>query len=76
MPQGCEFSSIREEQSMTSKVVVAGVGMIPFKKPGQSAAYPVMGAEAVRLALSDAGVGYEAVQQAYASYIFGDSMGG
>ena len=61
---------------MTSKVVVAGVGMIPFKKPGQSETYPVMGAQAVRLALADAGVGYESVQQAYASYVFGDSTGG
>ncbi|MEJ8845809.1 lipid-transfer protein [Variovorax rhizosphaerae] len=61
---------------MTSKVVVAGIGMIPFKKPGQGDTYPVMGAEAVRLALADAGVGYEAVQQAYASYVFGDSTAG
>jgi Acetyl-CoA acetyltransferase len=61
---------------MTQKVVVAGVGMIPFKKPGQSDPYTVMGAQAVRLALADAGGGYESVQQAYASYIFGDSTGG
>ncbi|RJF91846.1 lipid-transfer protein [Noviherbaspirillum saxi] len=61
---------------MSQKVVVAGVGMIPFKKPGQSETYPVMGAQAVRLALADAKVGYESVQQAYASYIFGDSTGG
>ena len=61
---------------MTSKVVVAGVGMIPFKKPGQADGYAVMGAEAVRLALADAGVGFQAIQQAYASYIYGDSTGG
>ncbi|MEJ8858800.1 lipid-transfer protein [Variovorax robiniae] len=61
---------------MTSKVVVAGIGMIPFKKPGQSDTYPVMGAQAVRLALADAHVGYESVQQAFASYIFGDSTAG
>lgn len=61
---------------MTQKVVVAGVGMIPFKKPGQSDPYTVMGAQAVRLALADAGVGYESIQQAYASYVFGDSTGG
>ena len=29
---------------MSSKVVVAGVGMIPFAKPGASAAYHEMGA--------------------------------
>lgn len=61
---------------MTNKVVIAGVGMIPFKKPGQGDTYPVMGAEAVRLALADAGVGYHAVQQACVSYVFGDSTGG
>ncbi len=61
---------------MTSKVVVAGVGMIPFKKPGQGDTYPAMGAEAVRLALADAGVAYAAIQQAYASYVFGDSTCG
>lgn len=61
---------------MTQKVVVAGVGMIPFKKPGQSDPYPVMGAQATRLALADAGVGYESIQQAFASYIYGDSICG
>ncbi|AMO24154.1 lipid-transfer protein [Ramlibacter solisilvae] len=61
---------------MTSKVVVAGVGMIPFKKPGQSETYPVMGAQAARLALADARVGYESIQQAYASFIYGDSCSG
>ncbi|UVE19571.1 lipid-transfer protein [Pseudomonas sp. LS44] len=61
---------------MTQKVVVAGVGMIPFTKPGQSETYPVMGEQAVRIALADAGVGYESIQQAYASYVFGDSTSG
>ncbi|RKS27327.1 acetyl-CoA acetyltransferase [Pseudomonas sp. WPR_5_2] len=61
---------------MMQKVVVAGVGMIPFVKPGQSETYAVMGEQAVRLALADAGVGYESVQQAFASYIFGDSTSG
>ncbi|MBO9695234.1 MAG: lipid-transfer protein [Sphingopyxis sp.] len=61
---------------MTSKVFVAGVGMIPFAKPGQSETYEKMGAEAARLALADAGVGYDAVEQAYASFIYGDSCSG
>jgi len=61
---------------MMQKVVVAGVGMIPFVKPGQSETYAVMGEQAVRLALADAGVGYESVQQAFASYVFGDSTCG
>ncbi len=61
---------------MSSKVVVAGVGMTPFVKPSESAAYPEMGAEAVRMALADAGISYDAVQQAYAGYVYGDSTAG
>jgi acetyl-CoA acetyltransferase len=61
---------------MTQKIVVAGVGMIPFKKPGAAETYPVMGAQAVRIALGNARVGYESIQQAYASYIYGDSTCG
>jgi acetyl-CoA acetyltransferase len=61
---------------MTSNVYVAGVGMIPFTKPGANAPYPVMGAEATRLALADAGVGYDMIQQAYAGYVYGDSTCG
>ena len=59
-----------------SEVIVAGVGMIPFAKPGASAPYHEMGTEATRLALADAGLGYEAVQQAYAGYVYGDSTCG
>ena len=54
---------------MTTSVYVAGVGMIPFVKPGANAPYPAMGAEATRLALADAGVGYEMIQQAYVGYV-------
>ena len=61
---------------MTSSVFVAGVGMIPFVKPGANAAYPVMGAEATGLALADAGVGYDMIQQAYVGYVYGDSTCG
>jgi acetyl-CoA acetyltransferase len=61
---------------MTQKVIVAGVGMIPFAKPGASKPYDEMGAEAGRLALTDAGVGYDRVEQAYAGYVFGDSTCG
>ncbi|NYG59760.1 acetyl-CoA acetyltransferase [Nocardioides daedukensis] len=61
---------------MSDKVVVAGVGMIPFTKPGKSENYDVMGAEATRRALADAGIGYDAVQQAYVGYVFGDSTSG
>jgi acetyl-CoA acetyltransferase len=61
---------------MNQNVVVAGVGMIPFSKPGASDPYPVMGARATRLALEDAGVGYEDIAQAYVGYVYADSTAG
>ncbi len=61
---------------MTQNVFVAGVGMIPFKKPGTSLHYDQMGAEAIRMALEDAGIAYADVQQAYAGYVYGDSTCG
>jgi len=61
---------------MNRKVLVAGVGMIPFTKPGASAPYPQMAAEATRLALADAGLGYAQVQQAYVGYVYADSTAG
>lgn len=61
---------------MTSRVYVAGVGMIPFTKPGANASYPVMGAEATALALKDAGISYDMIQQAYVGYVYGDSTSG
>src|SRR5450830_279433 len=50
--------------------------MIPFAKPGTSASYVDMGAAAVRAALADAGLRYEAIEQAYAGYVYGDSTAG
>ena len=61
---------------MTSRTYVAGVGMIPFVKPGANAPYHVMGAEAAKLALTDAGLDYGRVQQAYVGYVYGDSTCG
>ncbi|GAA5062040.1 acetyl-CoA acyltransferase [Thermocatellispora tengchongensis] len=61
---------------MSDRVVVAGVGMIPFVKPGTSDSYDQMGAEAARRALADAGLAYEDVQLAYAGYVIGDSTSG
>jgi len=61
---------------MSTAVHVAGVGMIPFVKPGANKPYPEMAAEALRLALADAGIGYEQVQQAYVGYVYGDSTCG
>ncbi|NLC36516.1 MAG: lipid-transfer protein [Alcaligenaceae bacterium] len=57
-------------------VHVVGVGMIPFTKPGASDSYPVMGAQAARQALDDAGLDYSLVEQAYAGYVYGDSTAG
>ena len=59
-----------------TKVIVAGVGMLPFAKPGASKSYDEMGAEATRAALADAGLDYAAVQQAHAGYVYGDSTCG
>jgi acetyl-CoA acetyltransferase len=61
---------------MSSKVFVAGVGMIPFRKPGSSDTYDAMAAAAVRDALADARLSYLDVQQAYAGYVYGDSTCG
>ncbi len=64
-------SSIRK-----NKVVVAGVGMVPFVKPGASETYDVMGAKATKMALNDCGLNYNMVKQAYVGYVFGDSTSG
>ncbi|WP_028225029.1 lipid-transfer protein [Paraburkholderia ferrariae] len=61
---------------MSSSVIVAGVGMIPFTKPGASEPYPVMASRAIAAALANAGVEYRHVQQAYAGYVYGDSTAG
>lgn len=61
---------------MAHKAFIAGVGMIPFAKPGAHAPYPDMAIQATRLALADAGVGYDLVQQAYVGYVYGDSTAG
>jgi acetyl-CoA acetyltransferase len=57
-------------------VYVAGVGMTPFGKPGKSPSYVAMGSEAVRLALADAALPYDKIEQAYAGYVYGDSCCG
>jgi acetyl-CoA acetyltransferase len=61
---------------MSQDVFVTGVGMIAFTKPGANAPYPQMAATATRQALTDAGIGYELVQQAYVGYVYGDSTAG
>lgn len=62
--------------SLQSPVFVAGVGMIPFTKPGGNEPYDAMGARAATLALQDAGISYADVEHAYAGYVYGDSTCG
>ena len=54
-------------------VRVAGVGMIPFCKPGKHEPYRAMAAKAIKLALTDAGLDAKSIGQAYGAYIYGDS---
>ena len=56
--------------------MIAGVGMIPFSTPRHTETYDVMGEKATKAALADAGLGYDAVQQAYVGYVYGDSTSG
>ncbi len=61
---------------MQHNIVIAGVGMVPFRKPGQSDGYDVMGEKAARAALADAGISYSLVEQAVCGYVYGDSCAG
>jgi len=61
---------------MSRDVFIAGVGMIPFTKPGANEPYPQMAAKAMRAALADADIAYGLIQQAYVGYVYGDSTAG
>jgi len=61
---------------MIQEVVIGGVGMVPFRKPGASESYDLMGAAAARNALRDAGITYAAVEQAFVGYVYADSCAG
>ena len=62
---------------MGRKVFVVGVGMTKFEKPGAKGwDYPDMAKEAGEKALADAGVPYDAIQQAAVGYCYGDSTCG
>ncbi len=62
---------------MGRKVFVIGVGMTKFEKPGSKAwDYPDMAKEAGEKALKDAGIPYDAVEQAAVGYCYGDSTCG
>jgi acetyl-CoA acetyltransferase len=60
-----------------SRAFVIGVGMTKFEKPGSKEwDYPDMAKEAGTKALEDAGIAYDAVEQAYVGYCYGDSTCG
>ncbi|GAA3791422.1 lipid-transfer protein [Streptomyces chiangmaiensis] len=61
---------------MQERAHIAGVGMVPFTKPGAGDPYDVMGEQAARAALANAGIDYRLVEQAYAGYVYGDSTSG
>jgi sterol carrier protein 2 len=61
---------------MGRRVNVIGVGMTKFAKPGASEDYHVMASKAARAALEDAKIPYDAIEQAYAGYVYGDSTCG
>lgn len=60
------------------RVFVVGVGMTKFLKPGpvKNYDYPEMIQEAVEMALRDAQLAYDKVEQANVGYVFGDSACG
>lgn len=62
---------------MGRKVYVVGVGMTKFEKPGSKDwDYPDMMKEAGTKALEDAGVGFDAIEQAAIGYCYGESTSG
>jgi acetyl-CoA acetyltransferase len=60
------------------RVFVIGVGMTKFEKPGRREGwdYPAMAKESGTNALTDAGVEFGAVEQAYAGFCYGESCSG
>jgi acetyl-CoA acyltransferase len=61
-----------------NKAYVIGVGMTKFEKPGRREGwdYPAMAKESGTKALTDAGVAFDAVEQAYAGFCYGESCSG
>ncbi|HVP49371.1 MAG TPA: hypothetical protein VMT32_22415, partial [Bryobacteraceae bacterium] len=62
---------------MGNKVFVVGVGITKFEKPfSKEWQYTDMAREAGLMALQDAGVAYECIEQACVGYVFGESTCG
>ena len=60
-----------------NRTYVIGVGMTKFDKPGtKDGDYPDWAKEAGEKALTDAGIGYDEIEQAFAAYCYGDSTAG
>mgnify|MGYP001554646988 CR=1 FL=1 len=59
-----------------SKAFVAGVDMVKFAKPGQQKPYREMASTAILGAVAEAGIDPALIEQAYGSYIYGDSTSG
>src|SRR3954466_12868961 len=63
--------------AMSQRTFVIGVGRTKCDKPGtKEGDYPDWAKEAGERALADAGIAYDAVEQAYAGYCYGDSTCG
>lgn len=67
-----------DTSSTDARVFVLGVGMTKFEKPGAREGwdYPAMAKESGTAALSDAGVAYSEIQQAFVGYVYGESTSG
>lgn len=61
---------------MENQANVIGVSMVKFEKPGKNEPYDIMASKAIKGALQDAGIALSDIQQAYASYVYGDSTCG
>jgi len=60
-----------------NRTFVIGVGMTKFEKPGSKDwDYPDMAKESGGKALEDAGVDYDAIEQAFVGYCYGESTSG
>lgn len=59
-----------------AQTYVAGVDMMKFVKPGQQKPYREMASAAIRGAVKEAGIDPSQIEQAYGSYIYGDSTCG
>lgn len=56
-----------------SNVQVAGVSMVKFAKPGKHTSYREMASQAIKRAVAEAGIDSSQIEQAYGSYVYGDS---